>query len=82
VSQERQPLLRNGSVNTSVARRWLSSRHAIDEADMHATTEELLEAVLSVQSILRLYIMRPAVIRSQSAERESAGSQSVGGCSS
>jgi hypothetical protein len=57
-SQQGQPLLRDGSVNTSVARRRLSSRHVIAAAGTHATIEELLQEVLSVQTILRLYIMR------------------------
>jgi hypothetical protein len=62
----KQPLLGNGSVNTNDARRWLSSCHVIAATDMQAT-EELLEAVFSVQSVSRAYIL------SRERERESAG---------
>jgi hypothetical protein len=34
---------------------WLSSHHVIADIDTLATTEELLEAVFSVRSVLRLY---------------------------
>jgi hypothetical protein len=44
-SQQRQLLLRNGSVITPVARQWLSSRHVVAATDKHATIEELLEAI-------------------------------------
>jgi hypothetical protein len=32
---------------------WLSSHHVTAATNMHATTEELLEVVFSVQSMLR-----------------------------
>jgi hypothetical protein len=54
----RQPLLRNGSANTPVARQWLSERHVTAAALAYATIEELLEAVFSVQSAPRLHIER------------------------
>jgi hypothetical protein len=38
-----------------VARQWLSNCHVLATTDMHATTEELLEAVFSGRSMLRLY---------------------------
>lgn len=41
-SQQRQPLLKNSSVNTSIARQWLS--HA------YTTTEELLDVVFPTRS--------------------------------
>jgi hypothetical protein len=34
---------------------WLRSHHVIADIDTLATTEELLEAVFSVRSVLRLY---------------------------
>jgi hypothetical protein len=43
-SQQGEPLLENGSVNTPVARHWLSSRHMIVSTDTHA----IMEAVFSV----------------------------------
>jgi hypothetical protein len=49
-SQERQSLLGNVSANTR-----LSSRHVLAATDKQATTEELLEAVFTVQSMPRLY---------------------------
>jgi hypothetical protein len=49
------PLLGDGSVNMPVVDQWLSSRHVTDAIDMHAKTEELLEAVFSVQFVPRLY---------------------------
>jgi hypothetical protein len=48
-------LLGNGSVNTSVARKWLSSHHVKAATDTQATTEELLKAVFSARSVPRLY---------------------------
>jgi hypothetical protein len=54
-SQQRQSLLRNGSVNTPVAGQWLSSRHVKASTYTHATIEELYEAVISVRSVPRLY---------------------------
>jgi hypothetical protein len=33
----RQPLIGNGSANTTVARQWLSSRHMMATTGMHAT---------------------------------------------
>jgi hypothetical protein len=51
----RQPLLGNGSVNTPVSRQRLSSRHVIAATDAYATTEELLDAVLSLRSVRRIY---------------------------
>jgi hypothetical protein len=41
--------------NTPVARECLSSRHMIATTDMHTMIEELLEAVVSVKSMPRLY---------------------------
>jgi hypothetical protein len=54
-NQQRQPLLGNGSANTSVARQWFNSRHLMAATDTHTTIEELLEAVFSVRSVRRLY---------------------------
>jgi hypothetical protein len=54
-SQQRQPLLGNGSLNTPVARQWLSSRHVVYAMHMHATIEVLLQVVLSVRSVSGLY---------------------------
>jgi hypothetical protein len=45
----------DGSVNTLVARQWLSSCHVMAATYIHARIEELLEAVFSVWSIPRLY---------------------------
>jgi hypothetical protein len=53
-SQQRKPLLGNGSANTPVARQWLGSRHVMAATDMQATVEELLE-VFPVRSVPRLY---------------------------
>jgi hypothetical protein len=50
-----QLLLGNGSANMPVARQWLSSCHVTAITDMQATTEEVLEAVFSVRSLLRQY---------------------------
>jgi hypothetical protein len=47
--------------------------------DMHATIEKLLKGVFSVQSAPRLYDKDHQY---DGVERESAGSQSVEGCSS
>jgi hypothetical protein len=44
-------LLRNNSVNTPFARQWLCTRHVIAATDTHATTEELLKAMVSVRSL-------------------------------
>jgi hypothetical protein len=44
-----------GSANTPVCRQWLSSHHVMAATDTHATIQELLEAVFSVRSVLRLY---------------------------
>jgi hypothetical protein len=52
---EKQPLLGNGSANTPIAEQWFSMCHVIATRDVHATTEERLEAVFSVQSVPRLY---------------------------
>jgi hypothetical protein len=38
----------------AVARQWLD-KHVSAATDMHATIEELLETMFSMQSILRLY---------------------------
>jgi hypothetical protein len=46
-SQQKQPLLENGSANTPVTGEWFSSCHVIAATEMCATTE-LLEAVFSV----------------------------------
>jgi hypothetical protein len=56
VKPAEQPLLVNGSVNTPVTRRWLSNCHVIAATDAHATIEELLKAMFSARSMLRLYI--------------------------
>jgi hypothetical protein len=55
VSQQRRPLIGNGSANIPVARQWLSSHHTMAATDTHATTEELLEVVFSVWSMSGLY---------------------------
>jgi hypothetical protein len=39
---------------TAVTRQWLN-KHMSTAMDMHATIEELLEAVFSMWSMLRLY---------------------------
>jgi hypothetical protein len=49
-SQERQPLLRNGSANTPIARQWLDKRHVTSATLAYATIEEMLEAVFSIRS--------------------------------
>jgi hypothetical protein len=49
-SQQRQPLLGNGSADIPVARQW--------PQQTHATIEELLEALFSPRSVPRLYITR------------------------
>jgi hypothetical protein len=54
-SQHRQPLLRNSSTNTLVARQCLNSPLVIAETNTHATIEELLETVISVLPVPRLY---------------------------
>jgi hypothetical protein len=48
-------LLGNGSVNMPMSRQWLSSYHLVAATDMHTRTEELLEAVFSVPSRVRLH---------------------------
>jgi hypothetical protein len=48
-------LLKNGSVNTPVARQWLSSRDVMTATDTHTRIEELLEAVFSVWLVPSLY---------------------------
>jgi hypothetical protein len=62
-----------------VARKWLSSRHVKAATDTHATTEELLEAVFSVRSVLRLYnegqLPLWASLSSVRVDRGSAGRQ-------
>jgi hypothetical protein len=50
-SQQRQPLLWNGSANTPVARQWLSSRHVIAATD----TSVIMENTFSVRSVPGLY---------------------------
>jgi hypothetical protein len=42
-------------LNTTVARKWLSSHQVMAPTDTHATIEVLLEAVFSVQSVPSLY---------------------------
>jgi hypothetical protein len=65
-SQQRKPLLGNGSANTSiarlqrpkqtpVARQWLNERHVTMATLMYATIKKLLAVVLSVWSVPRLY---------------------------
>jgi hypothetical protein len=53
-NQQGQPLLGNGSVNTSIARQRLSNHHVIT-ATVAYTTIELLEVVFTVWSMPRLY---------------------------
>jgi hypothetical protein len=48
-------LLGNGSANTPVVRQWFNSRHVMAARNMHATIEELLEAVFSVRSVPKPY---------------------------
>jgi hypothetical protein len=55
VSQQRQPLLGNCSVNTPVTRRREGGCHVIPTAHIHAAIEELLEAVFSVLSVPNIY---------------------------
>jgi hypothetical protein len=50
-----QLLLGSGSANTPVARKRLSERHMIATKLADAGVGELLEAVFSVRSMLRLY---------------------------
>jgi hypothetical protein len=78
-SQQRQPLIGNGSVNTSVARQWLSSRHVIAATDTHATIVEILDAVFSVRSVPRFY--KEDQLELQGLVRGSEGRQSVKSCS-
>jgi hypothetical protein len=51
-SQQRQPLLGNGSVNKPVTRQWLSNRHVM------VATEELLEEVFCAVCAEAVYITR------------------------
>jgi hypothetical protein len=53
-SQQRKPLLGNGSANTPVVRQWLGSRHVMAATDKQVTREELLE-VFPVLSVPRLF---------------------------
>jgi hypothetical protein len=48
----------NGFVNTVVAGQWHSSRYVLAPTHLHATIEELLEAMFSMRCMLRLYITR------------------------
>jgi hypothetical protein len=52
---QRQPLLGNGSANTPVIWRLLSNRYVFVATYTHATTEELLEVVLSMRSVPKSY---------------------------
>jgi hypothetical protein len=54
-SQQRQPLLRNGSTNIPVAWHWLGTTYITAATHMHTTTDDLLEVVFSVWSALGLY---------------------------
>jgi hypothetical protein len=51
----RQPLLVNSFADAPVAGQWPSSCHMMAATDTHTTTEELLEALFSLQSAPRLY---------------------------
>jgi hypothetical protein len=77
----RQPLLENGSANMPIARQWLSNHHMMAATDTHATIEELLEVVVSVWSMLRLYNKDQLPLRVQSRENVQSVSQSVESCS-
>jgi hypothetical protein len=62
-SQQRQPLIGNGSANTSDARQWLSISHVMIAKDTHTTIEKLLEVVFSVWSVLTLYNESQLLVR-------------------
>jgi hypothetical protein len=83
-SQQRQTLLGNGFVNTSVAMQWLSNSHFKTETDTHATTEDLLEAVFSVRPVPRLYNEDqpplPVSTSRESVSRQRVCRQSVESC--
>jgi hypothetical protein len=48
---------------TPVARQWLGDRHVIVATVAHATTAKLLEAVISVRSVPRIYNSDPAAMK-------------------
>jgi hypothetical protein len=50
-SQQRKPLLENGSAKTLLARQLLNSRYVIASTDTHT----IMEAVFSVPSVPRPY---------------------------
>lgn len=53
-SQQRKPLLGNGSLNTPVAMQWLTGRDVVSAVHTDAVIEELLLVAFSVRSVSRL----------------------------
>jgi hypothetical protein len=87
-SQQRKSSLGSSSVNMSVAKQWLSSRHMKAVTNTQVIIQELLEEVFSMQPVSRLYnedqLPLPVSLNTQSREEssESAGRQSVESCRS